>query len=88
VEENKMEILTWPRIIYHLTDGGKKSEKGTTPEYTYASCNSEKEFELLSNQGWVISLNELFKPAVIEKAEKVLEPAKKVVAKVNKRKAA
>ena len=54
--------LIWPRIVYHLTDGTKKSEKGITPKYTYDICATSDRFKLLEKKGWTLTPDELYEP--------------------------
>lgn len=58
--------MQYPRIIYHLTDGTKKSEQGG---YTYQQCNSQEELNLLLDDGWRLTPDELVEVAVAEDAE-------------------
>ena len=52
-----MENLQWPRIVYHLSKGNRRAEKGTG-DYTYQSCGSLEEFEALG-PGWKLTPQEL-----------------------------
>ena len=63
--------MDWPRIIYHLTDGNKKAEKGTG-NYTYQPCENEMEFKKLEKDEWRLTIDELYETSPVP----TLEPTK------------